>query len=159
MSKGKKILIIFTIIANFLELALGILSIVQFFLTPVEIRQSLIYVIFDFIDIASIIAIIVILFLYLFKKGHSGIVVVALLLSLFVNFLSIASILLFCVLFFYGREMPFEKELRSNTSSTEKKADFVYEKTKEEKIADLRLQREKGEISEEEFNKKLMELL
>lgn len=161
MNKTKKTLMILAIIFNFASIGYEIYNIISYFRQSPATRESVAYLVFDIIDIITIIAINVLLILCLEKGGRLfraryGCYMTAIVLSIVVNLLSLGSILLICTMFVSDWEWvkPNKDDVAWVGENSE-----VINQTREEKIASLRLKREKGEISEEEFQAELLKLL
>ncbi|MBO5021930.1 MAG: hypothetical protein J6C53_00415 [Clostridia bacterium] len=157
MNKTKKYLIITAIIFSFVDIGWQIYNIVQYFLTAPQHRSPVFYVILDFLTIATSLAVAVLLILAIWKNGtlfryRYGYYMTALMLSIVINLFSVTSILLIITMFI--SDWVWEKP-------KEEKEEKVVEvkQSREEKIANLRLQLEKGEITQEEFDQKLLEIL
>lgn len=154
MNKTKKYLIITAIIFSFVDIGWQIYNIVQYFSTAVQHRSPVFYVILDFLTIATSIAVGVLLILSIWKNGtlfryRYGYYMTALMLSIVINLFSVTSILLIITMFIsdWVWEKPKEEKV------------VEVKQSREEKIANLRLQLEKGEITQEEFDQKLLEIL
>ncbi len=154
MNKTKKYLIITAIIFSFVDIGWQIYNIVQYFLTAPQHRSPVFYVILDFLTIATSIAVGVLLILAIWKNGtlfryRYGYYMTALMLSIVINLFSVTSILLIITMFIsdWVWEKPKEEKV------------VEIKQSREEKIANLRLQLEKGEITQEEFDQKLLEIL
>lgn len=161
MNNKKKILMILAIIFNFASLGFEIYSIVSFFKAQPSTRPSVAYLVFDFIDIATIIAINVLLIICLWNGGklfraRYGYYMTALVLSIVMNLLSLGSIMLICTMFVSDWEWV--KQSKDESVQVDDKTQVIT-KTREEKISELRERKEKGEISEEEFQRELLKLL
>lgn len=159
MNKTKKYLIIVAIIFSFVDIGWQIYDIVKYFTSQSHLRNPVFYVVLDFITIAQCLAVAVLLIMAIWKNGKPfrqryGLYMTALVISIIINLLSVTSILLIITMLIsdWVWEKPSEK-------SNETIIEVVPEKTKEEKIAILRQKRDDGEISEEEFQEKLLELL
>lgn len=157
MNNTKKILIIIAAVLALGDLAWKLYYVVTFFMTPQENRVSLFYAIFEIIDIVAIIAEIVLLTLSVWGNGkyfqsRYGLYVTAFMLSLIFNLLSISTVLLIASMF--TSNMVWLQEREEVAPGVE-----VIEETKEEKIVRLRKKRDEGQISQEEFEKEMAELL
>lgn len=159
MNKTKKILIIIAIAFTFVDVAWQIYNIVRYFLINPALRSPVFYLILDFITIAESIAVAVLLIMAIWKNGamfrrRYGLYMTAIIISLIINLFSITSILLIASMF--TSDWVWIKETQPKEENV---IEIVNEASREEKIAKLRHQRENGEISEEEFQEKLLELL
>ena len=157
MNKTKKYLIIAAIIFSFVDVAWQIYSVVRYFLTDPSVRNPVFYVVLDFITIAQSLAVAVLLILAIWKNGklfrqRYGLYMTALVLSIIINLFSISSILLIVSMFI--SDWVWVKP----TDQKEVIIDITPER-KEDKIAKLRKMRDEGQISEEEFQEKLLDLL
>lgn len=157
MNNTKKILIIIASVLALGDLAWKLYYVVTFFMMPQENRVSLFYAIFEIIDIVAIIAEIVLLTLSVWGNGkyfqsRYGLYVTAFMLSLIFNLLSISTVLLIASMF--TSNMVWVQEREEVAPGVE-----VIEETKEEKIVRLRKKRDEGQISQEEFEKEMAELL
>ncbi len=160
MNKTKKILIIFSIIFNFASIGWQIYDIVMWFMNP-KARTPVFYLVFDFITIFALIAVAVLLIMAIWNNGklfraRYGYYMTALVISVIMNLFSIATLFLIITMFISDWEwITPEKEKTINVGDN---VDVVV-KTKEQKIKELREKREKGEITETEFQEELMKLL
>lgn len=159
MNKTKKYLIIFAIIFSFVDIAWQIYDIVRFFMTKPELRSPVFYVVLNFITIAQCITVAVLLILAIWKNGtlfkqRYGYYMTALMLSIIINLFSISSILLVVTMFIsdwvWVKQTP-----RPEETVIEVKKEVI----REGRIAELRKKRDAGEITEEEFQEQLLELL
>lgn len=161
MNKTKKTLLILAIIFNFASIGWEIYNIVTYFQTSPASRTSIAYVVFDIIDIVTIIAINVLLIACLWNGGklfraRYQYYMVAIILSIIVNLISIGTIFLICTMFVSDWEWV--KPQKEDSVPVGENAEVIT-KTREEKIATLRAKRANGEITEEEFQKELLKLL
>ncbi len=159
MNKTKKYLILTAIIFSFVDLGWQIYSVVKYFMRAPEVREPVFYVVLDFITIAMYIAVAVLLILSIWKNGvlfrkRYGLYMTALVLSIIIDLLSITTILLISTMFI--SDWVWEKPKKAEGETI---IEIVKESDREAKIAELRKMRENGEISEEEFQEKLIELL
>ncbi len=157
MNKAKKYLIIVAIIFSFVDIGWQIYNIVTYFSTALHHRNPVFYVILDFLTIVASLAVAILLILAIWKNGslfryRYGYYMTALMLSIVLNLFSVTSVLLIITMFI--SDMVWERPAKEKE---EKVIDITL--SREEKIAQLRLQKEKGEITEEEFQKKLLEIL
>jgi len=156
MNKTKKYLIITAIIFSFFDIGWQIFDIVSFFLTRPQDRFPVFYLVLNFITIVECAAVITLLILAIWKNGalfrqRYGLYMTALVMSIIINLFSVSTILLVITMFI--SDWVWVKP--------EKEKETIIEvvPNKEEKIAELRKMRENGEISEEEFQERLLELL
>ncbi len=161
MNRTKKILIIFAIIFNFGSIGLQIYNIVQWFMMKPQSRTPVFYLVFDFITIIALIAVAVLLIMCLWDNGkyfraRYGCYMTALVISIIMNLFSLATIFLISTMFISDWEWTKTKE--DKTVNIDKNVDVIFQ-TKEEKINLLRQKKERGEITEEEFQEELMKLL
>ena len=159
MNKTKKNLIIVAIIFSFVDLGWQIYNIVRYFMTAPAVREPVFYVILDFLTIAMYIAVAVLLILSIWKNGvlfrkRYGLYMTALVLSIIIYLLSITTIMLIATMFISDWVWEKPKEEKNETI-----IEIVKESDRENKIAELRKKRDNGEITEEEFQEKLIELL
>lgn len=172
MNKTKKILIIFSIIFSFVNIAWEIAQIVLYFLQEPQNRNSLFYLIYDFVTIAVDVAIAVLLILAICKNGQYfrlryGMYVTAFMLSIVFNLFSLSTIFLIASMFTSNWVWVNEDKGLSSQSNEKKEtgADETLSEKREsddkkrQQIASLRALKDSGAISEEEFQKRLMELL
>jgi uncharacterized membrane protein len=157
MNKTKKYLIITAIIFSFFDVGWQIYNIVQYFSTSVQHRSPVFYVILDFLTIATSLVVGVLLILAIWKNGtlfryRYGYYMTALMLSIVINLFSVTSILLIITMFI--SDWVWEKPAQGKEEKV-----VEIKQSREEKIATLRLQLEKGEITQEEFDQKLLEIL
>lgn len=158
MNKTKKILIIIAIAFSFVDVAWQIYNIVNYFLIDPALRSPVFYLVLDFITLAECIAVAVLLIMTIWQNGklfrqRYGLYMTAIMISLIINLFSITSILLIATMFI--SDWVWIKQAQPK----EENVIIINEPSREEKIATLRKQRERGEISEEEFQEKLLELL
>ena len=157
MKKSKFILLIIAIVFAFVDIGWQIFDIVQYFQTNSAIRTPVFYVVLNFITIAQCLAVAVLLIISIWGKGkyfkqRYGFYMIALVISIIINLLSVTSILLIVTMF-----IPDWEWIRPNQE--ESVVEVISEDDKTQKIAKLRKMLEKGEITEEEFNELLTELL
>ena len=161
MNKTKKILIIFSIIFNFLSIGLQIYNIVMWFMAKPQNRTPVFYLIFDFITIVALVAVAVLLIMAIWKNGtlfrsRYGYYMTALVISVIMNLFSLATLFLIITMFISDWEwIKPEKEKTVNVGDN---VDVIV-KTKEQKISELREKKEKGEITEEQFQEEIMKML
>lgn len=161
MNKTKKTLMILAIIFNFLSIGYAIYETVCYFLADPSVRSSVAYVVFDFIDIISIIAINVLLIMCLVNGGklfraRYSYYMTALVISIVMNTISLGTLFLVCTMFVSDWEWI--KTAKDDTIVVSENSEVVT-KSREQKIAELREKRARGEISEEEFQTELLKLL
>ncbi len=161
MNNKKKYLIILSIIFTLASIAYNIYSIVLWFMTPSGNRRALFYLIFDFISIPSLIAVVVLLTMAIWGNGkyfrqRYGYYMTALVISIIMDTLSVGTILLIVTMFLSDWEWikPDKDDKVIIDDKTE-----VITKSREEKIKELQEMKARGEISEEEFQRRLMDLL
>lgn len=157
MNNTKKYLIIAAIVFSFIDAGWQIYSVVRYFLTDPIIRNPVFYVVLDFITIVQSLSVAVLLILAIWKNGklfrqRYGLYMTALMLSIIINLFSISSILLIVSMFI--SDWVWVKP----TDQKEVIIDITPER-KEDKIAKLRKMRDNGQITEDEFQEKLIELL
>jgi uncharacterized membrane protein len=158
MNKTKKILIILAIVFALGDIAWNIYDIVTYFSTAQTAKFAVVYLVFDFIDIAVSIAIMVMLTIAIWGNGkyfrqRYGLYMTSIMLSIIISLFSLSSIFLICSMFV--SDIVFERpEQVKDMPGVE-----VINETKEEKIARLRQKLNNGEITEEEFQKEIMDLL
>lgn len=158
MNKTKQILIILAIVFALLDIALSIYEIVTYFSLAPENRASVVYVVFYIIDVIVAISVMVMLSISVWGNGKNfnryyGLYMTSVMISIITNLLSISTILLIASMF--TSNWVWKKD----DSEEVAKGVEVINETKEEKIARLREKLSKGEISQEEFEKQVMELL
>lgn len=158
MNKTKKTLIILSIIFALGDIAWAIYDIVEYFKLDVKNRSVVIYLVFNFIDIALSITVMTLLTIVIWNNGkyfraRYGMYMTALMLSIFMNLFSISTILLISTMF--CSDWVWVKEKKEKIDETTE----VINESREEKIARLRAKKERGEISEEEFQKEIVDLL
>ncbi len=160
MNKTKKYLIIVAIIFSFLDICKQIYDIVEYFSTAPQSRTPVFYVILDFLTIAECLAVAILLIIAIWKNGalfryRYGYYMTALMLSIVINLFSVTSILLIVTMFI--SDWVWQKPSTQQADDVVIDAEIV--KTREEQIQELRKKRDNGEISEEEFEKNLLEIL
>lgn len=158
MNKAKKILIIIAIIFSFLNVGGEIYDVVSYFMLAPHLRQPVFYVILDFITIAECLAVAILLIIAIWKNGslfrqRYRYYMTAIMISIIINLFSVTTILLIATMFI--SDWVWIKPV----AEKETVIDIVPEKSKEDKIAQLKAMKEKGEITEEEFQKQLIDLL
>ncbi|MBP3344613.1 MAG: SHOCT domain-containing protein [Clostridia bacterium] len=158
MNKTKKILIILAAVFAILEIGWNIYDIVMFFMAKPIDRQPIFYLIYDFILMGVNITIATLLILSIWKNGslfraRYGMYMTALVLSIIFSTLSITSILLIVTMFISDWVW-----IKPKNEEKYHKEDIVFE-SKEDKIARLRDMKERGELTEEQFQEELMKLL
>ena len=158
MNKAKKILIIIAIIFSYLNVGGEIYDVVSYFMLAPHLRQPVFYVILDFITIAECLAVAILLIIAIWKNGslfrqRYRYYMTAIMISIIINLFSVTTILLIATMFI--SDWVWIKPV----AEKETVIDIVPEKSKEEKIAQLKAMKEKGEITEEEFQKQLFDLL
>ena len=161
MNNKKKYLIILSIIFTLASIAYNIYGIVIWFMTASDNRRALFYLIFDFISIASLIAVVVLLILAIWGNGkyfrqRYGYYMTALVLSIIMDTLSVGTILLIITMFISDWEWI--KPDKDDKVIIDDKTQVIT-KSREEKIKELKEMKARGEISEEEFQTRLMDLL
>lgn len=161
MNKTKKILIILAIIFNFASIGWQIYDIVMWFMAKPQNRTPVFYLVFDFITILALLTIAVLLIMAIWQNGklfraRYGYYMTALVISIIINLFSISTILLIATMFVSDWEWI--KSEKDNTINVGDNVDVIV-KTKEQKISELREKKEKGEITEEQFQEELMKLL
>lgn len=161
MNKTKKILIILAIIFNFASIGWQIYDIVMWFMAKPQSRTPVFYLVFDFITILALLTIAVLLIMAIWQNGklfraRYGYYMTALVISIIINLFSISTILLIATMFVSDWEWI--KSEKNNTINVGDNVDVIV-KTKEQKISELREKKEKGEITEEQFQEELMKLL
>lgn len=158
MNKTKKILIIFAIVFALGDIAWGVYDIVNWFTLPSSDRTVVFYLVFSFIEVAMSIAVVVLLTMSIWGNGklfkaRYGLYMTALMLSLILNLFSLSTIFLIASMFTSNWVWVHEDKVQAAPNVE------IINETKEEKIAKLREKKEKGEISQEEFEKQIMDLL
>ncbi len=161
MNKTKKWLIIVAIIFNLIETAYSIYTVVQWFMMDPDYRLPVFYVVFEFIAIACSILIDVLLVMSIWNNGklfrqRYGYYMTAVVLSIIVNLPSVSCVLLIVTMFISDWVWINPKD--DKTIPLDDKTEVIKE-SKEDKIARLRKLRNEGKISEEEFERQLMDLL
>ena len=159
MNKIKKYLIIFAIIFSFVDIGWQIYDIVRFFNTASQHRSPVFYVVLNFITIIQALAVAVLLILAIWQNGklftkRYGYYMTALVLSIIINLFSISSILLIISMFI--SDWVWVKPVQQQD---DKVVEVKREVIREERIAQLRKKRDNGEITEEEFQEQLLNLL
>lgn len=155
MNNTKKTLIIAAIVLNFLTIGVELFFAISGLLKPYYQRAALFYYIFDFIQIAAYLVCNGLLIYSIAGKGQMfrqryGFYMSAVIISLILNLLSVATILLIISLF--TSDLVWVKPEKENVVT-------VTPESKEKKIEKLRKLKEEGKISEEEYNDELMKLL
>ncbi len=161
MNKTKKWLIIVAIIFNFVEIAWNVYRIVDWFMLDEVYRNSVFYVVYDFITIACLLTVAVLLIMSIWNNGklfrqRYGYYMTALVISIIVNLLSVSSVLLIITMFISDWVWINPKD--DKTVTIDDKTEVIRE-SKEAKIDRLRKLKEEGKISEEEFQAELLKLL
>lgn len=156
MNNTKKILIILSIVLALGDLAYNIYYVVNYFMIASENRTALFYAIFEIIDIVAVIAEIVLLTIAIWGNGkyfnsRYGMYVIAFMIAVIFNLLSISTLLLIASMFTSNIVWIKEKEVAPGVE--------IIEETREEKINKLRKERDEGKISQEEFERRLADLL
>ena len=156
MNKTKKYLIISAIVFSFLSLALDIYDIVLYF-KSYKATAPVFYVVFDFFSLFACLAVAVLLTIAIWGNGkyfrqRYSLYMSALIISIIINLLSISSILL--VISMFVSDWVWIKEDKDKNVII-----MPQENSKEEKIAALRAKRDRGEITNEEFQEELTKLL
>lgn len=159
MNKTKKILILIAIIFSFVDIGWQIYNIVDFFMTASALRAPVFYVVLNFITIFAHVAVAVLLIMAIWKNGELfrsryGLYMSALVLSIIIDLLSITTILLVITMFI--SDWTWEKP---KGEPDETIIEIINENDKEAKIARLRQLRASGQITEEEFQKQLFDLI
>lgn len=161
MNNTKKTLLILSIIFNFASIGYKIYCVVAWFMLAPSLRSSVADVVFYFLEIASILAVNVLLIICLWDNGklfraRYSYYMIALVLSIVMNLFSFGTLFLICTMFVSDWQwVKPEKDDKVSLSDNVE----VITKTKEEKIAQLRQKKESGQISEEEFQKELLKLV
>ena len=158
MNKTKRILIILAIVFALLDIALSIYELVVYFSSAPENRVAIIYVIFYILDIVVAISVMVMLSIAIWGNGKNfnryyGLYMTSVMISIITNLISISTILLIASMF--TSNIVWQKDDSVNVGKNME----VINETKEEKVARLREKLNKGEITQEEFEKQIMELL
>lgn len=161
MNKTKKTLLILAIIFNFASVGYEIYSIVKYFQADPATRSAVAYVVFDIIDIVVILGINALLIACMWNGGkffrtRYRCYMIAIMLSILVNTLSLGTIFLISTMFV--SDIEWVKPEKDDSVPVGENAEVIT-KTKEEKIAELREKRAKGEITEQEFQRELLKLL
>lgn len=162
MNKTKFTLIICAIVAAVAELGWGLYSVINYFL--VGPSRPIFYTVFAFIELATQIAVIVLLTLAIWNKGKNfrkryGCYMTAIVLSLIITLTSISCILLICTIFISDWVWEKPKDKAPNPHGFQTIEGEKGKTSKEDKIAQLRAMKENGLISEEQFQEELMKLL
>lgn len=163
MNTTKKWLIIVAIFFNFVNIGWDIYSIVTWFQTDAKIRSSVFYLVFEFIEIACCIAVIVLLTMAIWRNGklfrqRYGYYMTALVISIIVSLLSVSTILLIITMFISDWVWISPKD--DHATRVDDKTEVIpSEKERSDKIEQLRKLRDDGVITEEEFQNELMKLL
>lgn len=135
----------------------------------VNSHLSLEYIIYDFIDIAGQLSIIVLLTIAIWGNGkyfssRYSLFAAAVSISICTNTFSITTLLL--LIAFFTKDYVTVKPIDDvyfgkdeNTEQVDDKTEVVSENNLEKKIARLREKLDRGEITEEEFKDELMKLL
>ncbi len=160
MNKTKKYLIIVAIVFSFLDIGKQIYDIVKYFSIAPQNRSPVFYVILDFLTIAECLAVAILLIIAIWKNGalfryRYGYYMTALMLSIVINLFSLTSVILISTMFI--SDWVWQKPEPQHADDVVIDAEVV--KTREEQIQELRKKRDSGEISEEEFEKRLLEIL
>lgn len=161
MNKTKRILVIFSIIFNIFSIGWEVYDIVRYFMLEPQYRGHVFYLIFNFITIATLVAVVVLLSMVVWKGGQYyrarySMYMTALFISIIMNLFSLATI--FLVSSMFVSDWVWVKPDKDDKVVVDDKVEVIT-KTKEQKIQELRERKEKGEISEEEFQEELMKLL
>lgn len=161
MNNKKKYLIILSIIFTLASIAYEIYYVVNWFILEPQYRSSTFYLVFSFLTIASLIAVVVLLTMAIWGNGkyfrqRYGYYMTALVISIIMDTLSVGTILLIVTIFLSDWEWikPDKDDKVIIDDKTE-----VITKSREEKIKELKEMKARGEISEEEFQSRLMDLL
>lgn len=161
MNNKKKYLIILSIIFTLASIAYEIYYVVNWFMLEPQYRSSTFYLVFSFLTIASLIAVVVLLTMAIWGNGkyfrqRYGYYMTALVISIIMDTLSVGTILLIVTMFLSDWEWikPDKDDKVIIDDKTE-----VITKSREEKIKELQEMKARGEISEEEFQRRLMDLL
>lgn len=161
MNNKKKYLIILSIIFTLASIAYEIYYVVNWFILEPQYRSSTFYLVFSFLTIASLIAVVVLLTMAIWGNGkyfrqRYGYYMTALVISIIMDTLSVGTILLIVTMFLSDWEWikPDKDDKVIIDDKTE-----VITKSREEKIKELQEMKARGEISEEEFQRRLMDLL
>lgn len=161
MNNKKKYLIILSIIFTLASIAYEIYYVVNWFMLEPQYRSSTFYLVFSFLTIASLIAVVVLLTMAIWGNGkyfrqRYGYYMTALVISIIMDTLSVGTILLIVTMFLSDWEWikPDKDDKVIIDDKTE-----VITKSREEKIKELKEMKARGEISEEEFQSRLMDLL
>ncbi|MBQ8444693.1 MAG: SHOCT domain-containing protein [Clostridia bacterium] len=159
MNKTKFILIILSIIFAFADIAWSIYNVVTYFMLDPVLRSPLFYAIYDILVIAVEIAVVVLLIMSIWGNGKMfrqryGLYMTALVISVITNLTSISTILLVVTMFISDWTW-----IKNADESKYHKEDVVVVPSKQELIAQLREKKERGEITEEQFQEEIMKLL
>ena len=158
MNNTKKILIILAIIFSFADAGWSVYDIVTYFTAAPEARPAVFYLVYSFILVALCITTAVLLIMCIWGNGkyfrqRYGLYMTALMLSIITNLMSITAILLIISMFTSDFVWKVPKD-----ESLYHKPDYEI-KSREEQIAELRQKKERGEITEEEFQAEILKLL
>lgn len=161
MNKTKRILVIFSIIFNILSIGWEVYDIVRYFMLEPQYRGHVFYLIFNFITIAALITVVVLLSMVVWKGGQYyrarySLYMIALFISIIMNLFSLATI--FLVSSMFVSDWVWVKPDKDDKVVFDDKVEVIT-KTKEQKIQELRERKEKGEITEEQFQEELIKLL
>lgn len=159
MNKTKFILIILAIVFAFADIAWSIYNVVSYFMLAPALREPIFYAIYDILVIAIDIAVAVMLIICIWGNGKNfrsryGMYMTALVISVIINLTSISTILLVCTMFI--SDWVWIKKTNNKEGNDD---NVIIVPSKQEMIARLREQKERGEISEEQFQDELMKLL
>lgn len=161
MNNKKKYLIILSIIFTLASIAYEIYYVVNWFILEPQYRSSTFYLVFSFLTIASLIAVVVLLTMAIWGNGkyfrqRYGYYMTALVISIIMDTLSVGTILLIVTMFLSDWEW-IKPDIDDKVIIDDKTE--VITKSREEKIKELQEMKARGEISEEEFQRRLMDLL
>lgn len=161
MNNKKKYLIILSIIFTLASIAYEIYYVVNWFMLEPQYRSSTFYLVFSFLTIASLIAVVVLLTMAIWGNGkyfrqRYGYYMTALVISIIMDTLSVGTILLIVTMFLSDWEW-IKPDIDDKVIIDDKTE--VITKSREEKIKELQEMKARGEISEEEFQRRLMDLL
>lgn len=159
LNKTKFILIILSIVFAIADIAWSIYNVVSYFMLAPALREPVFYAVYDIIVIAVDIAVVVMLILCIWGNGNHfrsryGLYVSALVISVITNLTSISTILLICTMFI--SDWVWVKKVDNQDTQND---NVIILPSKEEMITRLRERKEKGEITEDEFQEELMKLL
>ncbi len=160
MNKTKKWLLIFATIFLLLGIAYDIFYIVTYFQTPSAYRPAVFYIVWEFISLAFMISVLVMMIYVLWGNGkyfkeRYRYFVTSLIISICLNLFSVSTILMIISIYFNDSIFIFNKEDKNVVDIT---PENNYSE-KEQKIQQLRKMREEGKITEEQFQQELMKLL